>query len=195
MTETLRDAERVQVKLFAEGEAPKPLDLIPVFHRWIQDDVVKDELLVDVADYSHVPQGPGVLLVGHGADWYYDQGEGRPGLLFSRKRAFEGDLRARLRDAFRQALEAAKRLQDDPTTGLRFGTSELLVRVPDRLHAPNTDAAFTALAPLVAEVAGELFGGEVKVERADSGRGGPLAARVHVPPGVELDALPTPVEA
>ena len=46
-----------------------------------------------------------------------------------------------------------------------------------------------------AEVAGELFGGEVKVERADSGRGGPLAARVHVPPGVELDALPTPVEA
>ena len=125
MTETLRDAERVQVKLFAEGEAPKPLDLIPVFHRWIQDDVVKDELLVDVADYSHVPQGPGVLLVGHGADWYYDQGEGRPGLLFSRKRAFEGDLRARLRDAFRQALEAAKRLQDDPTTGLRFGTSEL----------------------------------------------------------------------
>ena len=44
MTETLRDAERVQVKLFAEGEAPKPLDLIPVFHRWIQDDVVKDDV-------------------------------------------------------------------------------------------------------------------------------------------------------
>ena len=35
-------------------------DFIPVFHNWIQDKVVDDHLLIDVADYSHIPDGPGV---------------------------------------------------------------------------------------------------------------------------------------
>jgi hypothetical protein len=32
--------------------------VIPVFHRWIQEQIF-DELLLDVANYSHVPDGPG----------------------------------------------------------------------------------------------------------------------------------------
>ena len=40
-----------------------------------------DELLIDVTDYTHVWRGPGILLVGHGVDLYYDLGEDRPGLL------------------------------------------------------------------------------------------------------------------
>ena len=37
--------------------------LIPIFHGWIQDQV-SEELLLDVADYRHVPAGPGVMLIG-----------------------------------------------------------------------------------------------------------------------------------
>ena len=37
--------------------------LVPVFHQWIREKKIPDELLIDVADYAHVPQGPGVVLI------------------------------------------------------------------------------------------------------------------------------------
>ena len=60
--------QHLNVKIFAQE--PASIDLagaIPVFHRWIQENVC-EELLIDVADYRHVPAGPGVLLVGHEAN-------------------------------------------------------------------------------------------------------------------------------
>ena len=39
-------------------------DAVAVFHQWIRDGVCP-EMLIDVADYRHVPAGPGVLLIGH----------------------------------------------------------------------------------------------------------------------------------
>ncbi|HEV8246140.1 MAG TPA: hypothetical protein VGP93_10250, partial [Polyangiaceae bacterium] len=77
------ESPKIQVKYFAV----EPIALehfVPVFHRFIRDHVL-DELLIDVADYAHVHHGPGVVLVGHAADYYMDQGEGRLGLLYSRK--------------------------------------------------------------------------------------------------------------
>ena len=35
-----------------------------MFHRWIQTRAV-DGLLIDVADYTHLKDGPQVLLAGH----------------------------------------------------------------------------------------------------------------------------------
>ena len=42
--------------------------------------------MIDVANYAHVPKGPGVALIGHGTDYFIDEGEGRLGLLYNRKR-------------------------------------------------------------------------------------------------------------
>jgi len=79
--------QHVRVKVFArqpvsidQGEA------IAVFHRWIQDRVCP-EMLIDVADYRHVPNGPGVMLIGHEANYSLDSAKGRLGLLYSRKQA------------------------------------------------------------------------------------------------------------
>ena len=58
------NVQHVNVKIFAEDPAIELDGAIPVFHRWIQRNVC-EELLIDVADYRHVPAGPGVLLVGH----------------------------------------------------------------------------------------------------------------------------------
>lgn len=176
---TIDHAERVQVKLYADGAAPEPAALIHVFHSWIRQDTLDGELLVDVADYSHVHEGPGVILIGHGSDVYYDQGEGRPGLLFSRKRAFEGDLRARLADSLRRALGACALLEDTADLGLRFGRQEVLVRVPDRLHAPNTDEAFDELQALMLAVLRDTFGARATVTREGSPLE-PLTARVRL---------------
>jgi len=139
----IESAERVQVKVFA-SETPEAEALIPVFHRWIREQTLS-ELMIDVADYSHVPEGPGVVLIGHASDYYFDHGEGRPGLLYSRKRDSEevggDDFEGRLGDAVSRLLVGCTLLARE---GVPFVMDELLVRVPDRLHAPNDDASFEA---------------------------------------------------
>jgi len=70
---------KVLVARSAQSAAPRPPVLleraIPVFHRWIQERSL-DELMVDVADYTHVPDGPGVVLVCHDAIYSLDTGGG-----------------------------------------------------------------------------------------------------------------------
>ncbi|MEM9070194.1 MAG: hypothetical protein AAGE52_16925 [Myxococcota bacterium] len=183
----IEHAERVQVKVFAEGDTPDVMALIPVFHQWIQKDAIDGELLIDVADYSHVHQGPGVMLIGHGSDLYFDLGDGRPGVLFSRKRAFDGTLEGRLRDAIERALRAASLLEKEDLS-LRFATTELLVRVPDRLHAPNTDESFAVLKGLIETIAKEIFGTDARVERTGDARDA-LGARVTIENAPSLQKL------
>ena len=75
---------KIQVKYFTQ----EPVELehfVPVFHRWIRDRVL-DDMVIDVADYAHVHHGPGIVLIGNAVDYFMDQGEGRLGLLYSRKR-------------------------------------------------------------------------------------------------------------
>ena len=167
---SLANAERVQLKLFVKDEAPKAESLIPVFHSWITEQRL-DELMIDVADYSHVFEGPGVVLVGHESDYYFDEHNGRPGILYSRKRGFAGDLEARLRDALDRVQQAAKMLREQMK--LDFDAHEMLLRVPDRLHAPNDDATFEQLEAIAARV----FEGAA-IERV-TGRGEPLSARIR----------------
>ena len=53
------DLQHVNVKLLVRDPEEVNLELlIPVFHSWIQNRVC-EELLLDVADYRHVPDGPG----------------------------------------------------------------------------------------------------------------------------------------
>ena len=121
---------------------PGTLDLaeaIPIFHRWIQSNRV-DGLLIDVADYRHVPDGPGVVLVGHEADYFLDEMEGPLGLLYSRKRETEGSNVYRLRRAMNCALTACRALEQEPelaAKGFRFFGGRLRFILNDRLLASN----------------------------------------------------------
>ena len=59
------DLNKFGIKFFAQdADGFAILKLIPVYHRWIQQNALED-LLIDVADYSHVPSGPGVMLIAH----------------------------------------------------------------------------------------------------------------------------------
>ena len=79
------DLQHLNVKIFTSRNAFDLAEAIPVFQRWIQDSVC-EELLIDVADYRHVPGGPGVLLAAHEAHYSLDTG----GLLYNRKAVVEG---------------------------------------------------------------------------------------------------------
>ena len=48
-------------------------DYIPLFHGWIQEKIIPDHLLIDVADYSHIPDGPGIMLIAHEGHFSLDQ--------------------------------------------------------------------------------------------------------------------------
>ena len=65
-------------------------DFIPVFHKWIQDKSLPGHLLIDVADYSHIPDGPGIMLIAHEGYVSLDQENQKPGLLYMRKKDISG---------------------------------------------------------------------------------------------------------
>ena len=131
-----------------------------MFHSWIQNRVVPEHMLVDVADYAHVHNGPGTLLVAHEANFYADRIDGRLGLTYSRKQPAPGAFIDRLRQAVTAALEAAVRLEDDPRLAgkLKFGTGEMTIRVPDRLLAPNTMETYQAVRGDIEKIAADLYG-------------------------------------
>jgi hypothetical protein len=200
------DPHKLQLKIYLTPESARTLDveaLIPVFHRWIKQRALP-ELMIDVANYQHVPKGPGVVLIGHGADYFLDEGEGRPGLLHNRKRAglAPGE---RLADLARRTLHAAALLEKDlALTGkIKFATNELLFRVNDRLAAPNTDATLAALRPELETLARTLFAGafdltrvggakELFAVRITTGTSAPLATlleRAGGPPGADASLV------
>jgi hypothetical protein len=141
--------QHINLKIFVEEAGTFDLaDAIPVFHQWIRDSVCP-EMLIDVADYRHVSAGPGVLLIGHEANYSFDDREGRLGLLYNRKAALDGTFQSRLAQAHGAALEACVRLEREAQFRgkLKFDRNSLEVFVNDRLLAPNNEETWQALRP------------------------------------------------
>ncbi|MDB5336045.1 MAG: hypothetical protein JWN70_1664 [Planctomycetaceae bacterium] len=139
--------QHVNVKVFLkEPQALNLADVVPIFHRWIREGFLQ-EMLVDVADYRHVEAGPGVLLIGHEANYSLDNRENRLGLLYNRKASLDGTFQERLSQAYRAAIAACDRLeQEDIFRGiLKFDRDTLDVFVNDRLLAPNTEESWQGL--------------------------------------------------
>ena len=119
-----------------------------------------DELLIDVADYRHVPAGPGVLLVAHEADYSMDNAGKRWGLRYNRKAAVEGTNLDRLRQAFVAALNACRLLEEEfaDGDGLRFSRDEFELFINDRASAPNTPETFASAEPEIGAFLNGLLG-------------------------------------
>ena len=145
---TVAEAVRIGAKLYATNpEVVVPDAYVGMFHGWIQGQGL-DGLPIDVADYKHVPDGPGILLIGHEADRAIDFGEGRPGVLYQRKRDLGGTLEERFTAVLAAVEGTAALIEGDPAgAGVRFGRDEVLVRILDRATAPNDDATLEAVAP------------------------------------------------
>jgi hypothetical protein len=159
------NAHKLVFKLFLSDPAQvHGLKLVPVFQSWIQMHSIENHLAIDVADYEHVPDGPGTVLVTHEANFSLDSAGGRPGLLYQRKQPQPGTFTDRLAASFRALLEGASRLEAHP--GLKFRTDEIVFRIADRLLAPNTAATFQDVKPGLESFLRTLFGptGNVQLE-------------------------------
>jgi len=135
--------QHINIKFYLENpETINLADYAAVFNAWIQKQRL-EELLIDVADYLHVHNGPGIMLIGHEADYGLDNRAGRLGLLYNRKEQLDGTNQEKLAQVAFATLTAALILEKE--NGLRFNGQEVQLIVNDRLLVPNTAETFAAL--------------------------------------------------
>jgi len=152
---------------FENGADIDLLEFIPVFHRWIQTKAL-NEVLIDVADYSHVYAGPGILLIAHEGDYGIDETGNQRGIAYHRKQPLGGTLAERLTQVCKNTLQAARLLEQSPEFAdrVRVSGKRLHVLANDRLNAPNTDETWTAFEPALTDLLSTLYpGAEFTLER------------------------------
>jgi len=141
------DLQKISVKIFTGECKHFPLtDFIDIFHGWIQR---SEGIYHDVADYSHIQAGPGIVLVAGDANVSIDETGNRRGLLYSQKSKLSGSNLEKLSTVLRSALENCLRLEQEPALRgqLRFAGNQVEILVNDRLAAPNTREAFEKIRP------------------------------------------------
>lgn len=178
------ELQKPNVKFFVEQPNAVALtDFIEIFHSWIQ---ATDGVYHDVADYSHMQAGPGIVLVANNANVSIDENGNRRGLLFSQKAPLAGPNQDKLRQVFRSATEYCRKLQAEPALRgrLRFSANEALVSLNDRLLGENSPAAFEALKSDVEAVAKELFRGATVTVNRDADARRRLSLHIRMSAGI-----------
>jgi hypothetical protein len=130
--------ERVCVKVYAPEPGVPDSAFVPVFHDWIRRRVIGGVLL-DVGDYTHVPEGPGVVLVGHEFTYSLDRSYGRFGLLVQRRSSTGVDAEEAVAATLQTLLAAAEKLETDRSLrgAITFDRSVLRIESNDRLRAAS----------------------------------------------------------
>ena len=101
-----------------------------------------------MADYSHVPAGPGIILIAHEANYSVEYGpENRFGLLYNTKVARYDTNQDKIHHALQQAAKAAIRLQQNRFSNgnIRFSGEEVQLIVNSRTIVPNHPTSLDAL--------------------------------------------------
>ena len=173
---TVPDLQKINVKFGIDAAADADWDaLLNIFSRWRLEE---GEEILDLADYSHVPEAPSIILVSKrwqlGVDFSRGTGEDRAGgwagLLYASRKGLEGDLGARLRSVLVSALEKFQRLAGEKEfpRGVTILYGELDIAFNDRLLVPNNDEMDALVRPTAEEVLAALYGDEgCSVERED----------------------------
>ena len=134
--------------LGAPGQRVELTEFIPIFQEWIQKQIIKEHLLIDTHNYSHMHEGPGILLVAHEGNFGIDFADGRMGFVYYRKQPAHS-----FADIVKPAVQGCRLL--------KFSTDEAIIFANDRLLAPNNEETFAqlqaALSDSLREVLGKTF--------------------------------------
>ena len=185
------DLHKFGIKLFAvDANGFDILRLIPMYHRWIQQKMLED-LLIDVADYSHVPAGPGVMLIAHEGNYALDETGHERGVVYYSKQPLRGELPERFAQVARKTLKAAQLMTGDAEVNgeLKVSGNDLQFFANDRLVAPNTDAAYAELEPTLKRFLDRLYGGAPYTLVRESDPKERLSVRARTAAPVDLETL------
>lgn len=157
-------------------------DIIPVFHRWIQENSVPG-LLIDVADYKHVPNGPGILLIGDEGDYNLDQIDGEYGLVYDRKRQTGDNLGKSVRTVVEHITRAVQKLEAEEGLGITIAEKTGELTLLDRLQYPNRLETFDQVRQTVASEVESSFGASAtRLTYGISDPRRPLSIRINLEP-------------
>lgn len=135
--------------------------VVTAFHQWIASRAL-DEVLIDVADYSHVPGGPGVLLIGNDHNYSAAQRGQELEITCLRKRNTAGQ--NPLLKTLRQLLEVSRLLQDSvQESALEPSIMGIDVSVFDRKLTDHHPFQTVEFAGLVAEHLAAVHGARPQV--------------------------------
>jgi hypothetical protein len=185
------DLHKFGIKFFAaDAERIDILKLIPVYHRWIQQNALED-LLIDVADYSHVPGGPGMMLIAHEGNYALDETGHQRGVMYYSKQKLTGDLPERMALVARKALKAAELMRGDAELegALMLPGNRLEFFANDRLVAPNTNAAYAEIEPALNTFLNRLYAGSPYTTTREADPKERLTVRVKADGEVPLETL------
>jgi hypothetical protein len=152
--------QKINVKLFLDAPQPVPVDaLLPIFARW-REDAAHPARWVDMADYAHVPTGPGIMMIGHQGNLALDLADPGPGILWVNKADLEGEIDVRIVEVFRRTLGMVRTLIAESgfpsTLRPRPGFWELVFN--DRLVTPHTEETAVVVQPAVEAALNTIFG-------------------------------------
>jgi hypothetical protein len=182
----------LNVKLFIrDGSKIDVEELVPVFHRWIREDVLEDELPIDVAGYAHVPKGPGTVIICDHAHYYFDERAGRFGLRYRGRRVARGSGEEAIMRAFRSVLRAASLLEKEPALGgrYRFATDQVEFGISDRLRAPSNAQTVAAVRPALESAVRALYGKPATSITLASGPREPFMLAIETGASPSVDSL------
>lgn len=184
--------ERFCIKFLARPETTlDEVALIEIFHEWIRLRKLPGTL-IDVADYRHVPQGPGIMLVTHEVNYALDHGEGQFGLYAQRKLGEGETLKDRIVNLAKATATLGALLESDHRVAgkLSLEGGQFLYMSNDRLLAPNTEEGFATLKPELEAAAAQLYPGQtVSVTRLENDPRDRLTVLVKVENSVDIAQL------
>ena len=162
MEHPINKLQRIGLKLFLKpNHNLNPTSLITVFHHWIQIKAVP-ELLIDVADYTHLSNGPKVLLIGHEGNYALDDRNGKLGLSYYKKQPSDETLANRILSIGQTLFKASYLIETDETLGgnFKFNWDELEFFSNDRLLAPSNQSTIDTLRPVLKQFLADLHEGQ-----------------------------------
>lgn len=127
------DLKKIAIKLAVSGNVD-PEAVMQQFVQWIRDDSIEGTLL-DVADYSHMHEGPGVVLIAHEFLLSLDEQDGWVGLRFSKRTASDLSVQGQIEEAWAILERAANMLKEK--CQLSFNGCKCEISTLDRLHAED----------------------------------------------------------
>ncbi|MEB3317404.1 MAG: hypothetical protein VKO39_04615 [Cyanobacteriota bacterium] len=185
------DVERFCLKFLAREGMVDEACFIPIFHDWIRLKSLPGTL-IDVADYRHVPDGPGVMLISFDINYAMDHGGGQFGLSAQRKLGQDGTHSERIVELVKRMARFGTLLESDTRLGGTFALEggQFLYAANDRLRVPNTDESFAAIQPDLIAAAAVLYGNQpVSVTRLDNDPRERLTALIEAPGPVAMASL------
>ena len=167
------DLQKFGIKLFFQSNGSySSRDFIPELHRWIQNNSVPEHMLIDVVDYSHIPDGPGIMLVAHEGHFSLDEENFKPGIMYMRKTDINGSFKDRFNKVLSITIRAAQLLINGKSKKeLAFSHNSLRFISNDRRLAENIDANQKLYAETINKLFKENFpGSKIEIDNYSQGQ-------------------------